>query len=83
VTLARRSFHLEVRREPGALERVLLVVRRRGLGLEELTVAPQGQEAWRVSITADVVAHEATLALRQFAALVDVRHARLDENALA
>jgi len=80
VSSARRTFRLEVRREPGALERVLLVVRRRGLGLEEMTVMPHGGEAWRVSIIAEALAHDATLALRQFAALVDVRHAQLEDD---
>lgn len=72
-------FRLSVHRAEGALERVLGVVRRRGLGLERLTVDPSGDGIWNVAIDAAAPASEAGLALRQFAALIDVRTAHLDD----
>ena len=72
------SFRLDVARAEGALERVLGVVRRRGLGIERLSVDPAADGTWSVAIEAAAVQAEAGLALRQLTALVDVRSARLD-----
>ena len=71
-----RTFRLTVDQAAGALERVLGVVRRRGLGLERLSVDPGGDGRWEVAITAAASESEAGLALRQFSALIDVHAAR-------
>jgi acetolactate synthase small subunit len=75
------KFRLIVEREVGALERVLGVARRRGLGLESLFVTSSDPATWNVSLIArDVPAGEASLALRQFTALTNVRLARIEEG---
>ncbi|MGH2500273.1 MAG: hypothetical protein ACRDF0_09320 [Candidatus Limnocylindria bacterium] len=76
-----RSFQLSVEREVGAIERVLGVVRRRRLGLEGLSVVPRDGRTWTVHIHAGASEAEAALALRQFASLINVRDARLDDRA--
>lgn len=68
-----RIFRLEVDRELGALERVLSVARRRGIGLERLTVEAKNDATWNVQIKGALAASEASLAISQFTALVDVR----------
>ncbi len=74
------KFRLIVEREVGALERVLGVARRRRLGLESLFVTSSDPATWNVSLIArDVPAAEASLALRQFASLTNVRLARIEE----
>ncbi|HET8570149.1 MAG TPA: ACT domain-containing protein [Candidatus Limnocylindria bacterium] len=72
-------FRLTVERAPGALERVLLVARRRGLGVETLSVTTAADGDWRVSLVAGSSPADAALALHQFRALVNVRHAALEE----
>jgi acetolactate synthase regulatory subunit len=76
---ARRTYRLSVERAEGALERVLSVIRRRGLGLHRLSVDPGADGRWDVSVTASASESEAGLALRQFNALIDVRTARLED----
>ncbi|MBI2324089.1 MAG: ACT domain-containing protein [Chloroflexi bacterium] len=71
-----RTYRLSVERAEGALERVLGVVRRRGLGLHRLSVDQAGDGHWDIAITAAASESEAGLALRQFNALLDVRTAR-------
>lgn len=71
-----RTFRLSVERAEGALERVLGVIRRRGLGLHRLSVDQAGDGRWDIAITAAASDSEAGLALRQFSALLDVRTAR-------
>ena len=78
MTEVRRVFRLAVDRETGALERVLAVARRRGLGLERLSVVAEGP-VWNVQLQAGSVASEATLALAQFNALIDVRTAVMED----
>jgi len=74
------KFRLIVEREVGALERVLGVARRRRLGVESLFVTSSDPATWNVSLIArDVPAGEASLAVRQFAALTNVRLARIEE----
>lgn len=70
-------FELEVRREVGALERVLGVARRRRLGLESLSVVAMNAATWNVSITGGITSVEAALAIRQFQALENVNSAAL------
>ncbi len=79
--MSARHFRLIVEREAGALERVLGVVRRRRLGVESLAVtAAEDASTWHVSLlTREVPQSEASLAVRQFAALTNVRTARLEE----
>lgn len=71
-----RTYRLSVERAEGALERVLAVIRRRGLGLQRLSVDQAVDGAWDIAITAAASETEAGLALRQFSALLDVRTAR-------
>lgn len=71
-----RTYRLSVERAEGALERVLGVVRRRGLGLQRLSVDQAADGRWDIAITAAASESEAGLALRQFSALLDVRAAR-------
>ena len=78
MTAANRLFKLEVDRETGALERVLGVARRRGLGLERLSVVAEGS-SWAVQMHTAGIAAEAVLALAQFTALIDVRQAVMEE----
>lgn len=73
------TFELSVDAVPGAIERVLSVVRRRRLGLTSFRAeaAPEGR--WSIRIDAGAVPREAALALSQFTSLIDVRHARLSQ----
>jgi acetolactate synthase regulatory subunit len=71
------TFELTVDAVPGAIERVLSVVRRRHLGLRSFRADAAGDGLWKVSIDAGAVPKEAALALSQFTALIDVRNARL------
>ncbi len=73
-----RTFRLSVERAEGALERVLGVVRRRGLGLHRFSVDQGADGRWDIAITASSTESEAALALRQLSALFDVRTARSD-----
>ena len=71
------TFELTVEAVPGAIERVLSVVRRRHLGLKSVRADASGDGHWKVSIHAGAVPKEAALALSQFTALIDVRTAQL------
>jgi acetolactate synthase regulatory subunit len=73
------TFELTVDAVPGAIERVLSVVRRRRLGLRSFRADAAGA-GWAVRIEAGAVPAEAALALKQFAALIDVRNARVHEE---
>ncbi len=73
-----RTYRLSVERAEGALERVLGVVRRRGLGLQRLSIDQSVDGHWDIAITAAASENEAGLALRQFNALLDVRTARFE-----
>ncbi len=77
MTATTRTFRLSVDRAAGSLERVLGVVRRRGLGVHRLSVEPAADGRWDVAITAAASESEAGLALRQFTALIDVHTADL------
>ncbi len=72
------TLRLSVDRSEGALERVLGVVRRRGLGLQRFCASPADDGRWDIAIEASASEGEAGLALRQLTALIDVRTARLD-----
>ena len=74
------TFELTVDAVPGAIERVLSVVRRRRLGLRSFHADAAGEGRWAVRIHAGAVPKEAALALSQFASLIDVRNARLCED---
>jgi acetolactate synthase regulatory subunit len=74
------TFELTVDAVPGAIERVLAVVRRRRLGLRSFRADAAGEGRWAVRIEAGAVPQDAALALRQFAALIDVRNAHLREG---
>jgi acetolactate synthase regulatory subunit len=74
------TFELTVDAVPGAIERVLSVVRRRRLGLRSFRADAAGEGRWAVRIEAGALPQEAALALRQFASLVDVRNAHLREG---
>ena len=76
----RSRFRLSVERAPGSLERVLAVARRRRLGLESVSVTPADAERWDVAIVAGVPSGEGQLALHNFAALVNVRRAALEDT---
>ena len=76
---ASRIFKLEVDRATGSLERVLGVARRRGLDLARLSVVADGP-SYQVRLEAGVASAEATLALAQLNALVDVRRAVMEEQ---
>jgi len=80
VTEAQHTFELSVDAMPGAIERVLGVVRRRRLGLRSFRADAAGDGRWTVFIRAGAVPHEAALALRQFTTLIDVREARIRED---
>lgn len=73
------TFELTVDAVPGAIERVFSVVRRRRLGVRSFRADASGEGHWTVHITAGAVPKEAALALSQFAALIDVRTARLGQ----
>jgi acetolactate synthase regulatory subunit len=76
-----QTFELTVDAVPGAIERVLSVVRRRRLGLRSFRAdAADAGRQWTVRISGGAVPAEAALALRQFASLIDVRHARLCDD---
>jgi acetolactate synthase regulatory subunit len=77
---AQHTFELTVDAVPGAIERVLSVVRRRRLGLRSFRADAAGEGRWAVRIEAGAVPQEAALALRQFESLVDVRNAHLREQ---
>jgi acetolactate synthase regulatory subunit len=74
------TFELTVDAVPGAIERVLAVVRRRRLGLRSFRADAAGEGRWAVRIEAGAVPQDAALALRHFAALIDVRNAHLREG---
>jgi acetolactate synthase regulatory subunit len=74
------TFELTVDAVPGAIERVLSVVRRRRLGLRSFRADAAGEDGWAVRIEAGAVPKEAALALKQFASLIDVRNARLHDD---
>lgn len=76
---ATRTYRLSVERAEGALERVLSVIRRRGLGLHRLSVDPAADGRWDIRVIATASESEAGLALRQFSALIDVRAVRLED----
>jgi acetolactate synthase regulatory subunit len=80
VSDARHTFELTVDAVPGAIERVLSVVRRRRLGLLSFRADAAGEGRWSVRITAGAVPKEAALALSQFASLIDVRHVHLCDD---
>jgi len=73
------TFELSVDAVPGAIERVLSVVRRRHLGLRTFHAEAAGDH-WSIRIEAGAPPKEAALALGQFSALIDVRHARLRDH---
>lgn len=73
-----RTFTLEVDRELGALERVLGIARRRGLGIERVVAQAAGPR-WNIEIRAGAHPADAALALAQWNALVDVRRATMEE----
>jgi acetolactate synthase regulatory subunit len=75
------TFELTVDAVPGAIERVLAVVRRRGLGVRSFCALVAGDGRWSVRIRAGASPQEASLALKQFSTLIDVRAARLRDVA--
>jgi acetolactate synthase regulatory subunit len=79
VSDVQHTFELTVDAVPGAIERVLSVVRRRHLGLRSFRADAAGDGQWAVRIEAGAVPKEAALALSQFTSLIDVRDARLSE----
>jgi len=79
MSVTQRVFTLEVGRETGALERVLGVARRRGLGLEMFWAVPSDEATWKIRIEAAAPDEEAHLAVAQFNALIDVRRAVMEE----
>ena len=78
--MTRIRFRMDVEREPGALERVLGVVRRRGLDLEHLDVRIADPRTWNVAVLGRLSVADADLALRQLASLTNVRLARIEEE---
>ena len=78
--MSRFHFHLDVEREAGALERVLGLVRRRGLDLERFDVSIADPRTWRVAVLGRLPVADADLLLRQFTSLINVRLARLEEE---
>lgn len=78
--MTRVRFQLDVEREAGALERVLGVVRRRGLDLEHLDVRLSDPRTWSVALLGRLSVSDADLALRQLASLTNVRLARIEEE---
>lgn len=75
----RSTFRLSVDRSEGALERVLGVVRRRGLDLHRFCAAPAADGRWDIAIDAAASEGEVGLALRQLTALIDVRAVSLED----
>lgn len=80
MTEAQHTFELTVDAVPGAIERVLSVVRRRHLGLRSFRADARSGGGWTILVRAGAVPAEAALALRQFTALIDVRHASLRDD---
>ena len=80
MTDPQHTFELTVDAVPGAIERVLSVVRRRHLGLRSFRAEAASEGLWSIHIRAGAVPREAALALSQFTALIDVRHARHTED---
>jgi acetolactate synthase regulatory subunit len=80
VSVVQHTFELTVDAVPGAIERVLSVVRRRRLGLRSFRAEEASEGRWTVLILARAVPAEAALALRQFTTLIDVRDARIRED---
>jgi len=78
--MTRIRFRMDVEREPGALERVLGVARRRGLDLEHLDVRLADPRTWSVALLGQLPVADADLALRQLASLTNVRLARIEED---
>lgn len=78
--MSRIRFRMDLEREPGALERVLGVVRRRGLDLEQLEVRVTDPRTWNVAVFGRLPIADADLALRQLTALTNVRLARIEEE---
>ena len=78
--MSRVRFRLDVEREAGALERVLGVVRRRGLDLEHLDVSVADPRTWSVAVLGRLPVADADLLLRQFTSLTNVRLARIEEE---
>ena len=76
----RVRFRMDVEREAGALERVLGVVRRRGLDLEHLEVRVADVDTWSVGVLGRLRVADADLALRQLTSLTNVRFARIEEE---
>lgn len=76
----RVRFRMDVERAPGALERVLGVVRRRGLDLEHLDVSIADARTWTVAVLGRLSVADADLALRQLTSLTNVRLARIEEE---
>ncbi|GAC1495358.1 MAG: hypothetical protein NVS1B1_13280 [Candidatus Limnocylindrales bacterium] len=76
----RVRFRMVVERAPGALERVLGVVRRRGLDLEHLDVTIADPRTWTVAVLGRLSVADADLALRQLTSLTNVRLARIEEE---
>ncbi len=72
-------FELTVDAVPGAIERVLAVLRRRRLGLRSFR-ADRDEGGWTVLIRAGAIPQEAALALRQLTTLLDVRNAHLRDG---
>lgn len=77
MTEPQHTFELIVDAVPGAIERVLSVVRRRHLGLRSFQADDSGEGTWTVRIRAGAIPKEAALALSQFTSLIDVRNACL------
>ena len=77
------TFELTVDAVPGAIERVLSVVRRRGLGVSSFCADTAGDGRWSIRIRAGAVPAEAALALRQFTSLIDVQNATLRDDVTA
>jgi len=78
--VSRFRFRMDVEREAGALERVLGVVRRRGLDLEHLDVSVADPRTWSVAVLGRLPVADADLLLRQFTSLTNVRLARIEEE---
>ena len=78
--MSRFRFRMDVEREAGALERVLGVVRRRGLDLEHLDVSVADPRTWSVAVLGRLPVADADLLLRQFTSLTNVRLARIEEE---
>ena len=78
--MSRFRFRMDVERETGALERVLAVVRRRGLDLERFDVSIADPRTWSVAVLGRLPVADADLLLRQFTSLTNVRLACIEEE---